>query len=307
MEMNLGDILLQADSLPLALQRTTRAALAGGALVPILTERESVVDGDVSFLVRVVSSLQRKEADRLRRAEGTELQERRSSPFLPPEGALLVAEVSRTHIAVLNKFNVLPHHLLIVTRRFEHQETLLTPEDLLALFACMAQLDGLGFYNGGRLAGASQSHKHLQLVPLPLAPQGPAIPLEPLLAGPGPRTPALPFAHAFGRLTRPPGDPLPAVGEAHALYLDLLAHLGIGAAIGDGEPRQSAPYNLLVAHDWMLAVPRVEERYRGIPINALAFAGSLFVKDRHQLALIRAVGPMQVLQAVAGRAPGRRP
>jgi ATP adenylyltransferase len=66
------------------------------------------------------------------------------------------------------------------------------------------------------------------------------------------------------------------------------------------EIRQSAPYNLLVADDWMLLVPRLAEYYRGVSVNALAFAGSLFVKDRTQLGLIRAAGPMRVLTGVAG-------
>ena len=34
--------------------------------------------------------------------------------------------------------------------------------------AILAEFDGLGFYNGGETAGASQPHKHLQIVPLPL-------------------------------------------------------------------------------------------------------------------------------------------
>jgi ATP adenylyltransferase len=49
-----------------------------------------------------------------------------------------------------------------------------------------------------------------------------------------------------------------------------------------------------------LVVPRVDEFFRGISVNALGFAGSLFVKDRSQLELVRAQGPMQFLSAVAG-------
>jgi len=45
--------------------------------------------------------------------------------------------------------------------------------------------------------------------------------------------------------------------------------------------RQAAPYNLMVADDWMLVVPRGEQLFRGFR-SALA-AGSLFVEDRKQL------------------------
>jgi len=303
--MNAGDevsddILLRAGSLQAALNRTTRSALACGALQPIETEQVTVHDGGVGFLVRVVSSLRRKEAER-RPTLRTGPKPPPRNPFLPPEPELTVAEVSRTHVAVLNKFNVLDHHLLIVTRTFEHQETLLTVDDFRALFACMAEHKALGFYNGGQIAGASQPHKHLQLVPLPFAPQGPPVPMEPMLRGTGSRCPGLPFPHAFGRVSGSIAKTtLATADEAQGLYLGLLAELGIGSETREGRSWQSAPYNLLIADDWMLAVPRTAEFFRDISVNALGFAGSLFVKDRGQLEMVCGEGPMRVLQAVTG-------
>ncbi len=297
------EILLEPGSLAEAVDERTRQARANGDLLPIETEQEHITDAGVRFLVRVTASLRRKEGDKRRPAGGE--QGRPASPFLPPEPELTVAEVSTGHLAVLNKFNVLDRHLLIVTRAFEPQETLLTLEDLRALFACIAEYPSLGFYNGGTVAGASQPHKHLQVVPLPLDADGPAIPMEPLLAiaarGSVGRCPNLPFAHAFARLDRPvAAAPLEAAGQAAALYLNLLAAVGIEVVESDGERRPSAAYNLLVAHDWMLMVPRGKEFFRGISVNALGFAGSLFVKDRQQLEVVRTAGPMYILQAVAG-------
>lgn len=288
-----------------AVEARTLAALACGALRPIETEQAEIYDGGVRFLVRVVSSLARKAEDRKRVSAGPP-----TNPFLPPEPELTVGWPSQTHVAVLNKFNVLERHLLIVTRAFEHQETLLTPQDFHALFVCMAQRPSLGFYNGGALAGASQPHKHLQLVPLPLASDGPAVPMAPLLApllAPGLATgvrvcPGLPFRHAFGRLSRPVGADPGLVREAHGLYLRLLDVLGIRGIQVEGGLRQSAPYNLLVADDWLLAVPREAECFGSVSVNALGFAGSLFVKDRQRLAEVRDAGPMAVLRAVAGPA-----
>ena len=69
---------------------------------------------------------------------------------------------------LLNKYNVVPHHLLIITRHFESQESALTQADFQALWTCLAEYDSLGFYNSGESAGASQPHKHLQTVPLPM-------------------------------------------------------------------------------------------------------------------------------------------
>ena len=295
----------EAAGLQAALERTTRSALASGALKPVETEQLLVEDAGVGFLVRVVSSLRRKEADRHARAVRGAVQDRPANPFLPPEPELTVADLGPAHVAVLNKFNVLDNHLLVVTRSFEHQETLLTPADFSALFACMSEIQGLAFYNGGTMAGASQTHKHLQLVPLPLVAHGPAVPMEALLRGEGTDCAGVPFAHAFARLSAAiPSEPLAAAEQAYGLYLDLLTQLGGKVSGGKAGPRQPFPYNLLIADGWMLIVPRVAELYRGISVNALGFAGSLFVKDRRQLELVRAAGPMQVLTAVAGRSQG---
>jgi ATP adenylyltransferase len=49
----------------------------------------------------------------------------------------------------------------------------------------------------------------------------------------------------------------------------------------------------------MLLVPRSEERVEGVSINALGFAGSLFVRDAAQMKVIERLGPMAALQRVA--------
>ncbi|MDA8432406.1 MAG: hypothetical protein M0Z60_05510, partial [Nitrospiraceae bacterium] len=164
-----GGILLRRGTLREALMKTTENALAAGALLPVPTGYEFVEDGGVRFFVRVLENLSRKDVEKKKQ----EREGRPVNPFLPYEKDLFVADISETHAAILNKFNVVEHHLLVVTREFEDQETLLTPPDCEALWACLQEYDGLGFYNGGEAAGASQRHKHLQVVPLPLAPEGP--------------------------------------------------------------------------------------------------------------------------------------
>ena len=42
------------------------------------------------------------------------------------------------------------------------------------------------------------------------------------------------------------------------------------------------------------------ERAEGIAVNALGFAGSLFVRNDLQMHTIRTLGPMNLLQRVAG-------
>lgn len=252
----------------------TAQALESGTLEPIQTETEVVEDGGVQFVVRVVSSLRRKDVAARRVVD---------DPLGDYDAELFVADVSPTHYALLNKFPVMPGHLLIVVRGYEPQDARLTLSDFEALAQCMGKSESLGFYNAGREAGASQHRKHLQVVPLPLAPEVPQpVPIEPLLGA----SPGLPFRHAFGRIAQFDRAAL------HALYCQLLESAGVSG---------TAPYNLLLTHRWMLIVPRAREHFDSISVNALGFAGSLLVRDREQLERVRAAGPMNVLRTVAVR------
>ncbi len=282
-------------------------ALENGALVPIATEREVLVDGPIAFQVRVAANLRRK--DEQSRARSGALPKgavgERTNPFLPYDEALYVADVGAHHVGLLNKFNVMDHHLLLVTRAFEDQRNLLTQADFAALWSCLREIDGLGFYNGGAEAGASQSHKHLQLVMLPFTDAGPRMPMEPALElatlGEGSMVSAsLGFPHALARLKKADLDPGADVhGVAQRLHERYLALLGqVGLAVAAGQQRQPAPYNLLMTRQWMLVVPRAREHFAGVSLNGLAFAGSLFVRDRAQLRTLREAGPMRVLGEV---------
>jgi ATP adenylyltransferase len=46
-------------------------------------------------------------------------------------------------------------------------------------------------------------------------------------------------------------------------------------------------------------VPRSRERFGTISINALGFAGSLFVRDEEETQDLREAGPMRALRAVS--------
>jgi sulfate adenylyltransferase (ADP) / ATP adenylyltransferase len=273
-----------------ALVRQARAvaarALAGGALQPIRTHEATVTDRGLPFRVRVVDSLARKAAARRE-------PQARANPFLPYDPALFVAELSDRHVVLLNKYPVLEDHLLIVTRRFEEQETPLSAEDFAALCHCLAQMDGLGFYNAGVAAGASQRHKHLQLVPRP-APGG--LPLEPEVHAAleiGALATPLPFRHALAPLDPDWLDDPAAAGLRLAqIYERLLAVVGRGGGRGYGR------YNLLVTRDWMMAVPRTQEAHAGVSVNALGFAGLLLARDAAQLEQIRRLGPLRLLRGV---------
>jgi len=270
-----------------AIVERTREAREHKALEPFVTETRVIEDHGVAFQVRAVTSL----AGRPRAGKDA-----RARPLMPPEPELLVAGVNDTHLCLLNKYPVLDHHALIVTRTFEPQESALSPRDFEALWRCLSEFPSLGFYNAGAVAGASQAHKHLQLVPLPLGGDRRALPievwLESLPRDPGVRrAPRIPFRHAFRWLGADAGEARAL--ETYRLYREMLADIGLA-------PDAPSPYNLLVTRTWLLLVPRVRERYESVAVNALGFAGSFFVARPQALDLIARTGPVTILRHVSG-------
>ena len=290
--MNQLKILLEPGTLWKSIQETTELALQSGDLKSIPTELEIIEQVGIKFVIRILANLNRKEADKEKQEQQTSRTGKEFNPFLPYEKDLFVADISDTHVCILNKFNVVDFHLLIITRIFEEQESLLTLEDFTAMWTCLGEFEGLVFYNGGKLAGASQRHKHLQIVPFSET----DIPISPLL-----KTAKLendmgtiqefPFLHAFTNLNR---------GESPKVTLEkyhtLLQKMGIKPLENN---LQSGAYNLLITQKWMLIVPRKQEEIEGISINSLGFAGALLVKNQQQMELVKNIKPMEILSKVA--------
>ncbi|NEQ39367.1 MAG: phosphorylase [Okeania sp. SIO3I5] len=309
--MSENQILLASGSLWERLKQQTKYALECGALQPIPTEYEFVEQDNIRFLVRILSNLSRKDEARKQQEKKKVVTGKDFNPFLPYEEDLFVADISRTHLCLLNKYNVVDHHLLIVTREFEEQENLLNLQDFQALGSCMGEFEGLAFYNGGKTAGASQRHKHLQIVPLPLVPDGEKIPIDRAIAtarfdnGIGVTSlqtlhaTSLPFRHALAKLD--PGwvrSPVESAAEILKSYLTLLKAMGIEGSDGMSG-KQSSDYNLLVTREWMLVVPRSYEEFQSISVNSLGFAGALLVKNQEQMNIIKEQKPLNILRHVA--------
>lgn len=276
------------DDLLTRIDRCLESARLGGALQPIRTESTHLYDDGCDFTVRWVSSLARKDSERVdaatRRTPGF-------NPFLPPDPALTVGPIGERHLGVLNKFPVIARHLLIVTTGFEEQTAPLSTSDFGALSAVLRELGGLGFYNGGPDAGASQRHKHLQWIPahddMPEA-QWLLAGLPPAPPGQPTEHPALPWRQRVVRLPECTECALAQAFNTACRDLDL-----------DPSSDPMPPYNLLVTRDWLMLVPRTQEHHAGISVNALGFAGSLFVRHPEQIELIRQLTPLRLLAAVA--------
>ena len=293
---------LQPGSLWSRTVQQTEFARQCGALKSIETEYHLLQQQDITFVVRTLANIARKEQARQQQQKQEQNTGKQIDPFLPYEPDLFVGDLSPTHICLLNKFNVVNRHLLIVTRDFEEQTDLLNLSDFEALDRCLQEIDGLAFFNGGKSAGASQRHKHLQLIPLPFLPDMVHLPIEPEIAkidfkkslG---KIDSFPFRHGVASLEIPSDSSVEVRAEIMLQkYLALLNYVGLEC--NDGTVQQPGAYNFLATRNWMTIVPRSQESFQNISINSLGFAGSLFVRDRATLKLLRELTPIKLLTEV---------
>lgn len=266
-----------------ALERS-RSAEASGALVPLSTE---LVEHPAwpPFTVRRLLSRTPKHL----RGGGP-----KPNPFLPWDAELEVQRLGPEHVVILNKFPVQRGHLLLITQQWQPQAGWLSTADWQALAAVEADSSGLWFFNSCAAAGASQPHRHLQL--LPRSPGEASCPLAECcrqqLQG---TAPPWPWAYQLSR-REAAGTP-EAGAELERLYREHAAALELG------DPRQHPvpqhPYNLLFERDWLLTIRRTREHWAGFSINALGFAGYVLITEHSDQAWLEQQGPLALLQAVA--------
>jgi ATP adenylyltransferase len=242
-----------------------------GALTTIPNQCEVLQAEGIPFVLRYAPQL----VEKIRMGKSP----RRENPFAPPEPALWVESVGADHTLILNKFNVLPVHGLLITNDFVAQTDQLTLRDFSAVAQLLTEEDALLFYNGGQVAGASQPHRHFQIVPKDM--------------GLG----ELPVQVAISQCVHHEHGVI--YPFKHRLYWlpDYSAETLWDAWLKLEYCWQ--PYNLLLTRQWMLVVPRSLESTDGISVNSLGFAGALLAKDERELALIRDVGPVELLRRVS--------
>lgn len=274
--------------LGLAINDARARALASGALIPVTVEAQTVEEAGVAFRVEWMSSLAMKDlAAKIPRAGD---KPKATNPFLPYEEDLFVADLSGDYVAILNKFPAFPGHILMITRGFAEQQALLGPADFHACAVAMAGLAGLMFFNAGAEAGASQRHRHFQIIGGLDAPIASNLPTD-APVGACVSAPALPFRHAFARLDASLFDrPDEAADMLARVVGDCLDQLGLTAHDG-----ALAPYNISATRDWALVVPRTREAPEGLSLSALSYSGVIGLRQPELIDEVRRVGPMRLL------------
>lgn len=234
----------------------------------------------------------------------------------------------------MNKFAVVPEHFILSTNEFKPQTHVLEPADLEATLACIEAYedarrcdedasggDGLyAFFNCGEHSGASQPHRHIQLLPIARMKDGLtndddeawSVLADQLTVGSGTdensskkKKKEAPFLTFSEEIT------LEMSGEQlYAVYLRLYRRACRAMAVytgqGNGAAHDDAPaegqarisYNLAMTKSTLVVCPRVKEGANitspdgGVVLGALALngtvlAGTALVKSEAEWAALR--------------------
>lgn len=202
--------------------------------------------------------------------------QQKTHPFLPPfEPGIFITNLSDTHNLLFNKYCVVKNHVLVVTKKFEHQTNKLNRSDFAAAFKVMRSLEGFCFYNSGPQSGASQAHKHFQIMPYD---KDHRYDIAKLIHKEASRLENLAtsfkcslfnFGHRIGIIPSfEINQDYHQIGETlENIYEELISTLDIDT--------KTMSYNLILTESWMLVVKRYKERaFDTLSVNSLGFLGN---------------------------------
>lgn len=232
---------------------------------------------------------------------------KKEDPFLPPfEQGLFVCDMDE-HRILVNKYSMVKYHVLITTKLFEDQHSLLQMKDFIASYLTLKALKGFCFYNGGHLSGSSQPHRHLQALPMHKeVPQSILMQIELEMNEVHP-DPALGYkVHnlSFFRRYRhyivelpvydPDTSPL-TVEKFVEVYYD--RYLKLLELLDNKDHRFS--YNLIWTERWMFMVLRSKEHIHDkFSVNCLGAIGSLLVKNKHEKEELLLMTPTEMFDEI---------
>ncbi|KAI0476864.1 HIT-like domain-containing protein [Xylaria cf. heliscus] len=300
-------------NLPTLVKEAFVKAQANGDLIYYPTQVAILTVGSLAFQLRYSPSL----AQKPKPSKPVEPNARPFNPFENPSPALLVAQLPPSHRLVLNKFAIVPEHFILATRDFKPQIHLLEADDVDAAYSCVQAYRHVGeelfvFFNSGDHSGASQPHRHLQLLPVERMKDG----LENTEHGEewgvvADKVCGKQATVPFTIFTSPISADMNAE-ERHLTYLSLYKRAVRAAVVGvepvkEGEAQIS--YNFAMTSTCMALCPRTAEGARvkdnngnvigSVALNGTVLAGTALVKSKPEWDALRTTST--ILSDVLGR------
>jgi len=260
----------------------TRLSIDGDSLYPLKT---TIITRDLyqknDFIIRKLDTS---------KFNKTKIYGPQQNPLCPWEKILEIDKIGSNHQLILNKYPVQKGHILLITNNWKPQNGWLDIYDWKALQKVNKDTSGLWFFNSSPIAGASQPHRHFQL--LRRSKDEISCPREKWFLE------MKINIDNYSKLTKniivSKFNFLDNSISLFELYLELCKKLGIGDPISDEKPRY--PYNLLITNKWIAIIKRSNDHIHGFSINALGFAGYLLVTEKSDINYLKEFGPEKLLE-----------
>jgi len=214
----------------------------------------------------------------------------KQNPFNPWDKVLEIDKIGANHQLILNKYPVQNGHILLITKKWRPQDGWLDIDDWEAIQKVNNDTSGLWFFNSSPTAGASQPHRHFQL--LRRSHGEPSCPREKWFI-------ELELNKNFNsKLKKSIAVSLFNFSQdslnIYNLYLNLAQRLGLGDPTKDVKPKH--PYNILITNKWIAIIKRKKDHIQGFSINGLGFAGYILVTRKSNIDYLKKNGPEKLLE-----------
>ena len=212
------------------------------------------------------------------------------NPFKPWDNILEIDSIGKYHQLILNKYPVQLGHILLITNEWKEQNGWLDIKDWEAIKEVNKDTSGLWFFNSGPLAGASQPHRHIQL--LRRDPSELSCPREKWildLNNVNYKNEKFSKNIILKKFSKSLNEE-----NINEIYKDLAYKLGLGDPRKDKKPRY--PYNLIFTNRWIILIKRKTDNLFGISINALGYAGYILVTEKSDINYLKKLGPEKLLE-----------
>ena len=214
----------------------------------------------------------------------------KQNPFNPWEKILEIEKIGNYHQLILNKYPVQKGHILLITNTWKPQDGWLDINDWDAIQKVNQDTSGLWFFNSSPIAGASQPHRHIQLLRRSYGEA--SCPREKWFLDLEIRNnneTKLKKSIVVSHLNF-----LEDSSYIYNLYLKMTKKVGLGDPINDKKPKY--PYNILITNNWIAIIRRRFDHIHGFSINSLGFAGYLLLTEKSDTNYLKRFGPEKLLE-----------
>ena len=264
----------------------SRKAVNCGAVIPLNTIKYKSTKDSCDFELRFLNSPIPKYL--------TEYGPKRN-PFIPWDTRLQIQPINDKHTLILNKYPVQIGHMLLITNTWKPQNGWLDKEDFEAIQNVDNDTTGLWFFNSSKEAGASQPHRHFQLLPRHFTDSiCPRFDWFCSLLN-NTKENKSEISHCISIRRRVINKDTKS-NDLFNSYKSMAKEMNIGEIDLINKPLK--PYNLLITSKWIALITRKTDRSNGFSINALGFAGYFLGTKRSDIDTLIKFGPERILKDV---------